>query len=170
MTLDLQDWVGPSDESEDTATAAPLAGLAATLDHATPPWRAGEVPPLGHWLYFLPRALQSELAVDGHPHLGGFLPPIALPRRMWAGGRLDFHAPIRVGSALRRRSIIQSVTPKTGASGEMVFVTSRHEVFADGQLCVTEEQDIVYRGQGAPMPPRDPPRGPAPTGRTDGDA
>jgi 3-methylfumaryl-CoA hydratase len=164
MTLDLQSWVGRSEDAEDVATPAPVAGLAATLDHAIPPWRAGEVPPLGHWLYFLPRALQSDLAEDGHPRRGGFLPPVALPRRMWAGGRFDFHAPIKVGAALRKRSTIQSVTPKTGASGEMVFVTVRHEVFADGQAAVTEEHDIVYRGQGAPMAPRDPTRTPAPAG------
>jgi 3-methylfumaryl-CoA hydratase len=161
MTLDLQAWVGRTEEIEDTATPAPLAGLAATLDHTIPPWRRGEVPPLGHWLYFLPNALQSELAADGHPHRGGFLPPVALPRRMWAGGRLEFRAPIKIGAALRKRSTIRSVTPKTGASGEMVFVTVRHEVFADDELAVTEEHNIVYRGKGPPVAPRDPPRGPA---------
>jgi 3-methylfumaryl-CoA hydratase len=164
MPLDLQAWVGRTEEAEDTATAAPVAGLAATLDHATPPWRVGEVPPLGHWLYFLPNAPQSELAEDGHPRRGGFLPPITLPRRMWAGGRLDFHAPIRIGAALHKRSTIQSVTPKTGASGEMVFVTVRHEVFADGQLCVTEEQDIVYRAKAPPARPSDSPQASGPAG------
>ena len=162
MTLELQAWVGRTEEAWDTATPAPLAGLAATLDHASPPWRPGEVPPLGHWLYFLPTALQSELAGDGHPHRGGFLPPVALSRRMWAGGRLDFHGPIEIGAALRKRSTIASVTAKTGASGEMVFVTVRHEIFAGGKPALTEEHDIVYRGKGAPMAPRDPPQGQVP--------
>jgi 3-methylfumaryl-CoA hydratase len=164
MTADLQAWVGRTEEVEDQARSAPLAGLAATLDYADPPWRAGEVPPLGHWLYFLPRALQSDLAEDGHPRLGGFLPLVALPRRMWAGGRLDFHAPIKVGADLHKRSTIVSVTPKTGASGEMVFVTVRHEVFADGRLTISEAQDIVYREKGPFIAGRDPPQGAAPAG------
>ncbi|MGQ9368262.1 FAS1-like dehydratase domain-containing protein [Azospirillum sp. ST 5-10] len=156
MSLDtLKDWIGRAEEHLDVATAAPLAGLAATLDHRDPPWRAGEVPPLGHWLYFLPRAAQGEIAADGHPHRGGFLPPVPLPRRMWAGGRLDFAAPIRAGEALRRRSTIASVEPKSGRSGAMVFVTVLHEIFTEAGLAVREAHDIVYRE--APRPGETPP-------------
>ena len=141
----LKGWIGRQERAADRATAAPLAGLAALLDHATPPWREGEAPPLAHWLYFLPRARQSELAVDGHPRRGPFLPPVELPRRMYAGARIAFHAPIALEAALERVSTIAGVAEKTGASGRMVFVTVRHEVFADGTPALTEEQDIVYR-------------------------
>ena len=95
---DYSAWVGRSETREDVATAAPLAGLAALLDHDVSPWTAGTVPPLGHWLYFLPAARQSVIGEDGHPRRDsqGLLPPVPLPRRMWAGSRLDFLTPIVV--------------------------------------------------------------------------
>ena len=149
----LRSWIGREETLEDVATAAPLAGLAALLDHATPPWRAGEVPPLGHWLYFLPRARQSEIDSDGHPRRGGFLPPVDLPRRMFAGAALTFHAPIPIGANIVRRSTIRDVTEKKGTSGRLVFVKLRHAVAADGIAALTEDQDIVYReAPGAPLP------------------
>jgi 3-methylfumaryl-CoA hydratase len=141
----LRGWIGGTERVEDIAAAAPLAGLAALLDHETPPWAEGYVPPLGHWLYFLPHARQSEIDVDGHPRRGGFLPPVELPRRMFAGATITFHAPIAIGAKLIRVSTILDVTEKTGASGHLVFVKLRHEVAANGTLAVTEEQDIVYR-------------------------
>lgn len=160
MSLDhLKDWIGRSEEVADSATAAPLAGLAATLDHIDPPWPAGELPPLGHWLYFLPKAPQREIAEDGHPHRGGFLPPVPLPRRMWAGGQLEFLAPVRPGAALHRRSTIADVQPKSGRSGAMVFVKVLHEIsvgpVGGGTLAVREVHDIVYRE--APRPGEAPP-------------
>jgi 3-methylfumaryl-CoA hydratase len=141
----LKKWIGRSETATDVVTSAPLAGLAALLDHATPPWRGGELVPLGHWLNFLPRARQSEMDVDGHPRRGAFLPPVPLPRRMWAGGRLTFHIPIPVGATIERRSTIADVAAKSGKSGTMVFVTVRHEITIAGRLAVGEEQDIVYR-------------------------
>lgn len=151
----LTAWIGKSEESDDVVTAAPLAGLAATLDHADPPWRPGLVPPLGHWLYFLPRARQAEIAADGHPAKGGFLPPVALPRRMWAGSRLWFPGDLAVGEAARRTSTILDVTRKQGRSGEMVFVTVGHEIRTDRGLAVREEHDIVYREAAAASAPAD---------------
>ncbi|HEY2068222.1 MAG TPA: MaoC family dehydratase N-terminal domain-containing protein [Rhizomicrobium sp.] len=145
MTDDLKSWIGRRETVEDVASPVPLSGLAALLDHETPPWSEGEVPPLGHWLYFLNRARQSEIDIDGHPKRGGFLPPIALPRRMWAGSRIEFLAPIRIGAAIRRRSTIAAVEPRTGASGEMTFVTVHHEIDSDGRVAIREEQDIVFR-------------------------
>ncbi len=149
----LQEWVGRTEQARDDIGAAPLRGLSATLDRADAPPQPGDaVPPLAHWLYFLPQAPQGELGPDGHPRRGGFLPPVPLPRRMWAGGRLGWEAanPLRVGDAARRVSRIASVTHKSGRSGEMVFVLVRHEVHNARGLALTEEHDIVYRA--APLP------------------
>jgi 3-methylfumaryl-CoA hydratase len=150
---DFTAWIGRTEAANDLATEAPLQGLAALLDHDAPPWRAGEVPPLGHWLYFLPKARQSQIGEDGHPFRGDFLPPTPLPRRMWAGSRLEFLAPIPLGAAIERRSEIRDVAEKTGASGTMLFVTVRHAVFANGVQAISEEQDIVFReASTAPTP------------------
>jgi len=155
-TLDierLRGWVGHSEQAHDEIAAVPLRGLAATLEQGDPPLAPGDAaPPLGHWLYFLPQAPQSQIGPDGHPLRGGFLPPVPLPRRMWAGGRLHWEQgnPLRVGDAARRVSRIESVAHKQGRSGAMVFVTVRHEVHNARGLCLTEEQDLVYRA--APQP------------------
>ena len=156
---DLKDWIGRTETTADLAAAGVYHRLAGVLDHDTPPWPPGQVPPLGHWLNFLPGVRQAEIGEDGHPKRGGFLPPVSLPRRMWAGGRLSFHAPIPIGEEIVRQSTIKSVEPKSGRSGEMVFVTVEHAVSAAGVLAVTEEQDIVYRD--APKPGAAPPPAPA---------
>ena len=106
---------------------------------------AGELPPLWHWVYFTPSARRSALGPDGHPARGGFLPPVALPNRMWAGGRLAFHQPLRLGEAVERRSRIVRCDRKHGRSGELVFVTVRHAVSGERGLALEEEHDIVYR-------------------------
>lgn len=142
---ELQGWVGRSETREDVAAVGPIEGLAALLDHETPPWRKGEIPPLAHWLYFLAHPRQSEIDIDGHPRRGNFLPPITLPRRMWAGSRISFEAPIPIGAAISRRSSIAAVNEKSGSSGRMIFVTVKHEISADGALAIREEQDIVFR-------------------------
>jgi len=105
------------------------------------------LPPAWHWLNFLPDHRQSEIGQDGHAKLGGFLPPVPLPRRMWAGGRLFWETenPLRVGDRLLRESRIESVTHKEGRSGDLVFVVVRHDIHNANGLAVTEEQDIVYR-------------------------
>ena len=144
----LRKWIGRSETVEDVASAVPLAGLAALLDRAEP-W-PNFLPPLAHWLYFLPHARQSEIDIDGHPRRGGFLPPIDLPRRMWAGGRLTFASDIAVCTRMSRRSTIADVTAKTGSTGNMVFVTVHHEIATDAGVAVREEQDIVFRE--APKP------------------
>ncbi|MDB5704456.1 MAG: hypothetical protein JWN66_1572 [Sphingomonas bacterium] len=148
----LRQWIGREERASDIASAAPLAGLAALLDYEAAPWN-DEVPPLGHWLYFLPRARQSAIHADGHPKRGDFLPPVPLPRRMWAAGQVSFHAPLRVGSPIERVSTVSDVTAKTGASGEMLFVTLRHEIHSHGVLAIEERQDLVYRGAGAAPTP-----------------
>ncbi|HUR89070.1 MAG TPA: MaoC family dehydratase N-terminal domain-containing protein [Ramlibacter sp.] len=144
----LQEWVGRSETLHDTITAAPLRAFSATLDRDdAQPQQGTLVPPLGHWLYFLPTSKASEIGPDGHARRGGFLPPVPLPRRMWAGGRLEWIAanPLRVGDEVRRVSRIASVVSKSGRSGELVFVTVVHEVHNARGLAITEEHDIVYR-------------------------
>ena len=155
----LQDWVGRTREVADTIQPWPVRGFAATLDRPLPAEPGDLLPELWHWLYFLPTAPQSELGPDGHPRRGGFLPPVELDRRMWAGGRLSFHAPLRVGDAVRQRSEIVKVAEKDGRAGRMVFVTVRHATSCERGLAVEEEQDIVYVAMPerweapAPVPP-----------------
>lgn len=143
-----QDWVGREEMVRDRLTPAMLARLFATLNRNVQP--ADVAPPLAHWLCFLPASPQSQIDVDGHPKRGGFLPPIDLPRRMWAGGRLEFHSDLPVDVPLERRSTILAVKEKSGASGRLVFVTVGHQVNAGGVAIVSEEQDLVYREAAAP--------------------
>src|SRR6476469_6961628 len=136
----LDAWIGRSETLADTIVATPVIALNATLDHEAIDAAPGTpLPPLWHWLYFLPRHRQSELGPDGHARLGGFLPPVPLPRRMWAGGRLQWHAPLRVGDAVQRTSRIASVTHKAGRTGDLVFVLVRHEVRNGAGLALSEE-------------------------------
>ncbi|MDQ2926964.1 MAG: MaoC family dehydratase N-terminal domain-containing protein [Caldimonas sp.] len=142
----LDAWLGRTERRDDTITAAPLAALSATLDRDDPlPVHGDAVPPLWHWLYFLPLHRQSELGPDGHAQRGGFLPPVQLPRRMWAGGRLSFERALRVGAKATRTSRIASIVEKAARSGLLVFVTVVHEITDAAGLAVREEQDIVYR-------------------------
>jgi 3-methylfumaryl-CoA hydratase len=147
---ELQSWVGREQWALDVAAAGPLAGLAGLLDHAAPPWVANELPPLAHWLYFVPRERQSLLDRDGHPKRGDFWPPVELPRRMWVGSRVELKAGIEIGAALRRRSTLTNVAAKTGRTGPMVFVTVTHEISSGDTPAVIEEQDIVFRSAAVP--------------------
>ncbi len=161
----LQTWIGKSEELEDLIAPAQMTGYAATLDRpeAMQPKTGDEVPPAGHWMYFLPMAPMSQIGPDGHARRGGFLPPVPLPRRMWAGGRIEFIAPLRIGDAARKRSTILDVSHKQGKSGNLVFVVVQHEVFGAEGLCIREEHDIVYRDAADPDAPP-PAEKPAPEG------
>jgi 3-methylfumaryl-CoA hydratase len=146
---DFSAWIGRTEEARDVVTAGPLDRLSATLDRDDPPFSAGDtIPPLAHWLFFLPNARQSDLGADGHPERGGFLPPVhELPRRMWAGSRIGFPGEIRVGDTIARRSTIMSIREKAGSAGPLVFVTVRHEISRPGEEpAIIDEHDIVYRG------------------------
>ncbi len=155
----LREWEGRTETLRDEVTSAPVRALSATLDRIDPEPVAGtELPPLWHWMYFLPGHRQSELGGDGHARLGGFLPPVPLPRRMWAGGRLQWLAPLRIGETVERTSRIASVTHKTGRTGDLVFVVVRHEVRNAAGLALTEEHDIVYRAAPQPGDPTPPPQ------------
>ena len=142
----LQRWVGKSETRTDVIDARPVELLSATLDRDDPhPRRGDALPPLWHWLYFLPVYRESEVGPDGHAERGGFLPPVPLPRRMWAGSRIEWHRPLAVGDEVARESRIVSVTAKSGRSGALVFVVVRHEIARGTELALTEEHDIVYR-------------------------
>jgi 3-methylfumaryl-CoA hydratase len=161
-TSQLQRWCGNTESTQAPINAQAAAALAATLDRpfAFPP--GAQLPPLWHWIYFWNAAQQAELGADGHPQRGAFLPPVPLPRRMWAGGRLTFRAPLPIGATGTRTSRVLGVSEKRGASGNLVFVTVGHHIEYEGKLCLTEEQDIVYRamplpGSGAPAPTAAPP-------------
>ena len=162
--MNLQDWIGRSETLADTATATPYAALAATLDWPSAdasqrPAPGTVLPYLWHWLYFLPIAAQSAIGEDGHPKRGGFLPPVALPRRMWAGSELVFHEPLLVGDALSRTSTIEDVKEKSGRTGSLIFVRVRHEIRRNGSdnVALQEHHNIVYRAAPAPNDVAPPP-------------
>ncbi len=146
--LHLAQWVGRTEETRDLVRPEAVQGLAAMLDRAQTPLEGERLPPLWHWMFFQPMARQSELELDGHPPRGSFLPPVRLPRRMWAGGALRFEPGVDliVGAAASRRSRIDSVICKSGRSGPLVFVAVEHAISdALGRLAITERQDLVYR-------------------------
>ncbi|MGI3184176.1 FAS1-like dehydratase domain-containing protein [Nioella aestuarii] len=154
---DLQSWIGRQETVTDLLRAQPARFMQATLDRAPSLSDGDALPPLWHWLYFLDARPASELGRDAHPKKGGFLPPVDLPRRMWAGGRFRFHKPLVLGLEASKRSTIRAITEKQGRSGRLCFVTVEHELFQNGQLALTEEHDIVYRDDPAPgVPAPDP--------------
>ena len=145
---DLTAWIGRTATADDTITATPVAALAATLDYPWAPVEPGAaLPALWHWLYFLPLHRQSEIGADGHAKRGGFMPPVPLPRRMWAGSQFEFHSPVRVGDRVSRTSTIADVKTKHGRTGPLVFVKVRHELRCNGAVepALVEFHDIVYR-------------------------
>jgi len=142
----LTDWIGRTTESTCWLDPWRAQAMHATLDAADPLPRAGEaLHACWHWLYFLDAAPSRELGTDGHPARGGFLPPVPLPRRMWAGSRLEFLAPLELGSTVRKVSRVVAVEEKAGRSGRLCFVTVEHETFSAADLAIRERQDIVYR-------------------------
>ncbi|MBN8940775.1 MAG: MaoC family dehydratase N-terminal domain-containing protein [Rhizobiales bacterium] len=147
----LKAWIGREETVHDSLGLTPTRLLAATLDDRRTRFEIGDaLPACWQWLYFLPGAPQSEIGPDGHPKRGGFLPPVDLPQRMFAGSELTVHRPLRFGLAAERRGIIRDVTPKAGKSGPLVFVTVDYEFSQDGRLCLTERQSIVYKDAGRP--------------------
>lgn len=161
----LRTWIGKETVAEDTLSVRHARLMAATLGLPQEGFETGTLlPPLWHWLYFLEGLSPSDLGRDGHPARGGFLPPVPLANRMWAGGQLTFHAPVTLGSTVRKRSAVRSVEHKRGRSGDLVFVTVRHELLSGDTVALVEDHDIVYKSPtppGATRPP--PPAMPAPT-------
>ncbi len=150
---DWEAWVGRSSSSTAQLHADPANLMAVTLDRE-PRYREGDaLPPAWHWLYFHDLVRASELGHDGHPRLGVVLPPVPLPRRMWAGGSFVFHAPLHLGATVTRTSTISAISPKEGRSGPMYFVTIEHRYAAEEELCLVEEQTLVYRELSREPPP-----------------
>ena len=156
---DLADWIGNTETAECDVTAAPADILAATFDRDDALLQPGDpIPPGWHWYYFHEVVPLAETGPDGHPKRGGFMPPVPLPRRMWAGSELSFHRPITVGERITKTSTITDVTVKKGTAGTLCFVTARHEIAGVGGLATVEDHTTVYLGEaapgaGAPKPP-----------------
>jgi len=151
---ELRDWIGRTETMTELIAVRPVAALNATLDRgAALPGPGDVLPPLYHWLYFLPLAETSELDIDGHPRRGGFLPPVTLPRRMWASSDVAFTGQVRIGEEATRSSVIEDVAEKQGRSGPLVFVTIRHEIANAGGVVLTDRQIVVYRGEDGGGPP-----------------
>jgi 3-methylfumaryl-CoA hydratase len=153
-TLDLahlRQWIGKEHSDHDVLSVRHARLMAATLGLPQADLVDGApLPPLWHWIYFLNAVPPAELGPDGHPARGGFLPPVPLPNRMWAGGNVSFHAPLPLGATVQKRSRILSVEHKQGRSGDLVFVTVLHQVLHDGDVAVSETQDIVYKPASPP--------------------
>jgi len=154
--MSLADWIGKTEIRSDRVTAVPVVALSATLDREDLEPQPGDpLPPLWHWLYFLDRHRASDLGPDGHARPGGLLPPVPLPRRMWAGSRFEFHHTLRIGDQITRKTSVVDIKEKSGRSGPLVFVVVRHEISNADGLAIVEEHDIVYRehGPAAPLQP-----------------
>ena len=145
----LRQWIGRTSEASDIVTAQLVKGLRATLFQEIGEPKASDTAPFTvHWCLAQPVFPMSMLGPDGHPTRGGFLPPVPLQRRMWAGGDLEFLDTLRVGDEAKRVSRIADVTVKTGSSGTLCFVSVEHIVTTSRGTAIRERQDIVYREMG----------------------
>src|SRR5438046_7581991 len=152
-TNHLRQWIGRTEEKTDIVTAHLVKGLRATLFMEIGEPKPGDAAPFTvHWCLAQPVYPMSELSPDGHPTRGGFLPPVPLPRRMWAGGELEFFEPLRVGDEVTRTSRIADVTMKTGSTGVLCFVSVDHLITTSGGAALRVRQDIVYRDMSTTQP------------------
>ncbi|MDO5706136.1 MAG: MaoC family dehydratase N-terminal domain-containing protein [Paracoccus sp. (in: a-proteobacteria)] len=157
----LRQWIGREEVKSELVTPALVDRFNATFDFPGEVADGDKAPVMIHLCLAPPTAPTAGLGPDGHPARGGFLPPVPLPRRMWAGGAFTFTGDIRTGETVTRRSVIRDVTLKEGRTGPLCFVTVDHHISADGRPVLTERQDIVYRGEDAPGAARkSPPRAP----------
>ncbi|WPC06232.1 transposase [Pseudomonas benzenivorans] len=154
-------WIGRTEEARDQLSLNLVKRIAATLSEQVPAY-GKPLPPLWHWAFFQEPVEECGLGLDGHPARGGFLPPADNRNRMWAGGRVEFIAPLKVGFEARKISTITHIEEKRGRTGDLLFVTLRHDYLQEDYLALREEQDIVYReptppknGSGEPLPPAD---------------
>lgn len=161
---ELMSWIGKSQTAPATLAVETARLMAATVDRAIELHTGDPLPPLWHWLYFHEPVPTAALGADGHARLGGFLPPIPLPRRMWAGGTIDFIKPLRLGAAAVRRSTVRAITPKEGRSGPLVFVDVEHAFVVDDAIVLRETQTLVYRPPSPGRQATSPTAPPAPSG------
>ncbi len=162
---DFSAWVGKTETSQQRLGPWPVAALSALLDLPSP--AAGEnepLPPMWHWLYFLPAARHSETGTDGHPRRGGFLPPIPQRRRMFAGGTTVFHRPLLVGETVHRRATVKGVVHKQGRSGPLVLAKVEYHLGGDSGPALTETQNLIYTDSPPTAPPEPEGRPGPPTG------
>ncbi|NQU71121.1 MAG: MaoC family dehydratase N-terminal domain-containing protein [Rhodospirillales bacterium] len=158
----LSDWIGRGETTEGLANGKASDVLNATLDRDDAPFQAGDaLPPAWHWMFFPEVVKLSDTGPDGHLAKGGFMPPVPLPRRMWAGTKMTFHQPLRAGEKITRVSTVSDVTIKDGSSGALCFVTVRHEISGPNGLATTDEHLTVYRAASEPGAPAPKPQ-PAP--------
>ena len=163
LPLDLESlrrWIGRTDTGFDIASPAAAALLAATLNRHSAPKEGDPLPLTWHWLYFLPPTASNDLGEDGMPRRGGFMPPVSLPRRMWAGSRIELREPIRLGDRLQRRTTIADVTAKDGRSGALVFVRVVTELATERGTALIERRDVVFRDHPSPTDPAPRPQAP----------
>lgn len=162
MRDQYQAWIGKQSSTKALVTAYQADALTATLDRDDPPYKEGDVIPPGWHLFYIREVVKlRDTAEDGHPKRGDFLPPIDLPRRMWAGTKATYHKPIHVGENISNITTIESVTPKVGKTGQLVFLKLKNEISGEDGVATTELQDVVYReeaqpGMAAPEPPPPP--------------
>src|SRR3970040_514171 len=165
MTQDLEklkEWIGQKESSVVYVTVPAVHRLAATLDRDDPMPKMGDPLPVGWHQILFPRVVRhAQIGADGHPQRGDFLPPVPLPRRMFAGKRITIRAALRVGDEVRRESTIKDIILKQGRTGQMVFVTVATDISSPRGIAISEEQDIVYREEPAPNAPAPAPQ-PAP--------
>ena len=155
----LKKWIGERESDVDYVTVPGVHRLSALLDRDDAFPKAGDPLPIGWHAILFPRVVrQSQIGPDGHPKRGDFLPPVPLPRRMFAGKRVEFKAPLRIGDEVRRESTIDSVEVKQGRTGQMVFVTAKHDMYSPRGLAITEYQRLVYREEPEPDAPPPPPQ------------
>lgn len=156
----LKQWEGKQETHDDVISLATARAMAATLDWQDLPEAGDKLANCWHWLHFLATARQSKIGRDGHPERGGFLPPVPLPRRMWASGKADFHGPLHIGDRVRKVSTVKSVSHKQGGTGNLVFVVVEHEIYSGATLAISDTQNLVYREDPDPNAPAPKPMAP----------
>jgi 3-methylfumaryl-CoA hydratase len=150
VTAGFEAWIGREEQSSEPVLASAARAMAATLDIEKGPGAGEPLPPGWQWLFFNPTVRRSALGSDGHPRRGGFLPPIELSRRMWAGSRIRYLADLPIEGLATRHSRILKIESKAGKSGSLYFVTVEHIISCGITRCITEEQDLVYREAAPP--------------------
>ena len=140
----LLEWINKTTEAEDTIRLQPANFMEATLNRPPKLKEGDNLPPLWHWIYFLEAKPESDLGRDAHPKKGDFLPPIELPKRMWAGGRFTFYNDLVIGEKAKKITTIKKIVEKEGSAGPLCFITLEHKIYSKDEISIIEEQDLVY--------------------------